>query len=900
MELFPHVLIRLAGASFNSLSLGNNDALRQIQALQSQHAELQARKAVLSEDIFRLLQHLTDKQIQNQLQQVRRDLFNNRPLKAATREILPALLPTELSARVETYLAAVQAHGDAQQRLYATYDQLLLEERRTLQRLTTGEHLQKGLLLSSDNLLGRLSRYGEMQPDHVDKKNRRSEFGLLRYVTRLHTKTSPFSTFTGLGMGRLVPELTPLLRLGLDGANIEAATVSHVTLSNRMLRHIQALLYSTPEAYLELPLQINATVSWKDDHLAFLCNNDNVEAFQHIPRTPVLDFLVQTIREASAGGGSITLNQVVAESSQHISASAEQLLTYLRRLLAHGLLEFRLGVSSLNPYWAEKLLELLHALPATQLPAFAQFLDTLRLLKQQATRYGLAGVSERELILSDTFTAFQASSSALLEAGTKAAEVGAADTAPTSAAFVLRQDTKFRFRPHQLYYEDALVRMDAQLNQEQVAQFARKLNELLQSYQSAAFNTDKEHMKLFFLRQYGPGEQVSVLDFHEKFFRNIKAIQANPPPLAFSTAPIKAHLRQVLATALTGGTDQLNLTYEMLALPTQLGQPTAQNQFLRNSYGCVVQFYQPAVDGQSGALQGVINSLGPGYGKMLSRFMHLFPASVLESLRHFNERMAAPAVLLVENSDASYFNANIHPPLFPFEIRVPGGHNSLPPEQQLPVADFRIAYDEALAELILLHAPTSKRVYMFDVGFESLTSRSKLFRILQNFSQDFFSPHNLLRELVYALVDQQHDGSSAVVAYPRIVYEGQIIFFRRSWHVPRALLPLRKTGEESGAYFQRLNHWRQAHGIPEEVFISLNSPLFRHEAPAPSATEASFDDYKPQYINFASPLLVQLLERQLAKVPFKLRIEEMLPHRSQLLPIKQESFVSEYILQWHT
>jgi hypothetical protein len=60
----------------------------------------------------------------------------------------------------------------------------------------------------------------------------------------------------------------------------------------------------------------------------------------------------------------------------------------------------------------------------------------------------------------------------------------------------------------------------------------------------------------------------------------------------------------------------------------------------------------------------------------------------------------------------------------------------------------------------------------------------------------------------------------------------------------------------------------------------------------------SRDFYKPQYIDFASPLLVQLFSRITSKLPnFIVTLEEQLPEPDGLPTFGGEHFTSELILQ---
>jgi hypothetical protein len=143
--------------------------------------------------------------------------------------------------------------------------------------------------------------------------------------------------------------------------------------------------------------------------------------------------------------------------------------------------------------------------------------------------------------------------------------------------------------------------------------------------------------------------------------------------------------------------------------------------------------------------------------------------------------------------------------------------------------------------------------------------------------------------------------------HPRIVYEDRLVLRRKTWFVPKTLLPLRQPEESEWDYFARLNRWRLAQEIPDEVFIYLFDRGQIEGLDAEARAKIGRDDYKPQYISFRNPFLVTLFEKLLPKVPQMLKIEEMLPSSEQLLTIAPDKpmaksasrFVTEFVIQWY-
>jgi hypothetical protein len=299
---------------------------------------------------------------------------------------------------------------------------------------------------------------------------------------------------------------------------------------------------------------------------------------------------------------------------------------------------------------------------------------------------------------------------------------------------------------------------------------------------------------------------------------------------------------------------------------------------------------------------GVVNATFPGFGKMISRFLHLFDSAVTHELRRWNAAVS-PDSLLLEDTDASYVNANLHLPLMPYEIWMPGRHNSLPAAQHIAVTELAVTLDAAHAALRLLHQPSHKPAYVFDLGFQAHGGRSPLFRLLDRFSLAAYCSHYPLVSALNTHWQPQPAASEAGEvpwSTPRIVYDDRLVLQRQAWHFPKALLPMRPPQESDWAYFARVNAWRLEHQLPDEVFISLFDRGHTPDMPAAGPQPRSRDDYKPQYICFHNPFLVTLFAKLLHKVSHSLKIEEMLPNSEQLLTLGAQQHVTEWVVQWYT
>ena len=392
------------------------------------------------------------------------------------------------------------------------------------------------------------------------------------------------------------------------------------------------------------------------------------------------------------------------------------------------------------------------------------------------------------------------------------------------------------------------------------------------------YNTSKEKYLTFFKSNYKE-RKVPLLNFYEDYYKN---------PLAeapvISIAEIdkrKKYLQQLIDKGTWLSLDHFHLNFNIF--PVFENNKTDQHI----SKASFIQLYKT-----NGVSKAFSDTVLMGYGKMFGRFLHLFPKSLTKAIGDNNAKLNQ-SFLWVENVDASVYNPNIHPTLLTREIQMPGSQNNLDKKLQVPIKDLEIQLNNDSDGLILFNKKQNQRVIIFDYGFEALDNRSPMYQLLATFNYKLTGP-----EILTDLLDNklQQKDAQGVIHWPRISVGKHLIIRRRGWGVPKTLLPEKINAETSANYFLRLNQWRRMLHIPEKVFIIIDAPEFKED----KKTRSQSDDYKPQYIDFASPLLVQLFSKLIAKTPTYLKIEEMLPEPEESSGNNGEKYVCEYLIEWET
>ncbi|HEY0611989.1 MAG TPA: lantibiotic dehydratase, partial [Chitinophaga sp.] len=508
----------------------------------------------------------------------------------------------------------------------------------------------------------------------------------------------------------------------------------------------------------------------------------------------------------------------------------------------------------------------------------ASLYNLLQTLAAQKVAYAGAASRQRHALLQETAATLNQCFNMLQQEADLPVLVTSTDASPV--AFEVNRFAPRHFEPQDIFYEDASTATHDSLPAAALRSFIEKADRLLTLLEPAdALQEERVRMRNFFLQHYGPIHQESITDFYHTYFLHEKK------------------------SALANQQEEGNRPLKMMDLPAalQLGiEPAQVNMHVHGSVpatpaaarGLFVQFYNELQHGEP-LLHGVINAPLPGMGKVAGRFLHLFDPAVTSTFLEWNTALHS-AQMLMELNDGSTFNANIHPPLLPYEIGMPGGNNNYPPQGQIPLRDVRVRYNPD-KDLLALYNASGREIYAYDLCLESFYNRSHFYQLLAHFNADHRLP---LRQLI-AAVDHRHAQSftphQEIQLKPRIVFDGTVILRRKGWLLSTAVIPVQAGNETDAAYFVRLHTWREQHQLPEHVFLFLRSPYIPATPDNPGKLQR--DDYKPQYICFTQPLLVTLFKKLLSRAGSYCYLEEMLPHAAHLQ--RPDATVTEYMLHWY-
>lgn len=895
MILFPFALVRSGGETFETLASIDSGIIANWSALldkRRQHVE--NLKSELCQSLLSFIDRPDiDPYVQRKLQNIRRDIYNQRVLKVKQLGFVYAHLDEVRISLYDHYQAALHEFQVESLEFEALFDAELRKSRDIFRKHAGGSQFQKGLLLSSRLLSDSIAAYLESKSANstFTKKDQQVETGLLKYMTRAAAKTSPFSTFCNLSLVDLTAQT------GHGQIKDQCVPESVVRINNMLYRSMLDAILQNPSLSRHLPVQANRTISEEKDQLLFLFNNNNVETFQRVQSGEVLLYVIDQARS------SIRLQDLVERVASDTNTSFDETEGYIRALISYGLLEFEISVSGLDPDWMKKISSVLSFLSSD--PAFNAVLQPLEKTQELLMFYPGADIALRRAIIDEIQTEMSSILTSLSRWSTALATSSWSDT---MSADDMNERTPVSLNATKLIYEDSVGEWAPKLCQAQVEEWVRLLDALQRSL--AIFDPrprDMAELKFFFQRQYPDLESVGLLQFYEDYYRSLRSEKPENdtgqslPADAIVMLQGKWHERfqQEISKLQIADTEQVDLSISLIKrINDELGLENEPSS-IKTSKAAFVQFCSAKceVSGES-SLMGVLNTGAVGYGKMLSRFLHLFPDSLTNSLRDWNRRCFDESEICMETNDCSFFNANIHPPLFPYEVKIPNGQTNRSKEWHIEVADLKVCCREEENELQLRRTSDGKRVYSFDLGFQGRQGRSALFKLLDKFtlrSSLFIHPVVLS---VNQYVDRLRD-SKAAREYPRIVFDGKIVLQRRQWLVSRDALPQRDASDTNASFYLKVNAWRMSLGIPARVFIILPSQAKEEDSNIVKNERTNRDDYKPQYISFESPLLLLLFERLLNKVSSLMRIEEMWPDPENLSFNGNQRYVAEHVLHWY-
>lgn len=913
IDVFKHILFRIAGESFSLLAKNKEiyafleNELKTIARLEQ---EKQASRIAICDSVYLLVNTVDDAKAQKQLINFKRDFFNGRNISEAKLNEVIQLFTPEISTLYNSYTQVDAELHRSIQHAKELLDNAYEADLAFIREVCSRNNIKNGLLLSSELLL----KYAESFANDSDKIDESTILGLWKYATRTVAKTTPFSTFTQLNIGTLSPS-GPAFDFGTSGFEVRSV----LRYNNYILEMMLTLIKKHPVLFRSLNITVNPTLEKKDSELIFFTNNKNIESFQRIKNNGIINYIVDKLSQEKELIVSDLVDDLLSVlDEKYTRADVEK---YIFELVQTGLLFVNINLSGLDSEWDKSLHAFFQKVDGVD-KLQAESINILEELIQLKDEYGLKNVAERADAIKSMNTFFNELFVRLQEDDDEGfSQYNYIKSGEDlSNVFLHRLPTKrnnVTFR--NIIYEDTTLNTRISVSDKKINDFLNKVNRIILSFTFICkTNHDRIEHYDFYQKNFQGSEKVSLLTFYEQLYK-------------FKTSATNEENQQPVNNSNNNDAATIDRIKKLISAQQQAGNVRMENGFCgvndlffdaldkefkelaprktNINYGTFTQFYlDDTMPGED--LKGVINGgIMPGRGKMISRFLHLFDDEVTEDLKFWNAAYMPPDEVYVENSDASFFNANLHPCLMPYEIEIPGG-NTRSANNLINIADLHIKPDTEQKELVLFN-DSGQKVSVYDLGFQTLLMRSLLYRLLCSFGNNYGFPLHTINGLfngVFLSHIPVEGMDVKIIVAPRLTFMSSVILQRKQWTIPcQVIAAILKKHQSTDLYalYTAFHRWKDELHIPNEVFVRLyhnhNVQQNKEGQQNQQSQLLNKDDYKPQYLNLLSPMGFRLFIKLVGKMKAgNIVIEEMLPCPENALTINGEKKVTETLIQWQS
>ena len=858
------LIIRVAGLPAQSMESFHSDSctalLREGLSLGER---LASARAEVADRIFEAMLGASP-EVRRVLLDIKRACFNGRSLLRHRSSPHWPALPGAVGEPASRVVALEEAQARNEEAYRAAYEEAASSERDAVRALSTDRGLIRGVTLASPALIEGLPRFDR---GVRDKRQARLEASLLRYASRAALKTSPFSTLTRTGLGVVTPAARGPLQL--VGAPLQERSL--LRFKRYLLDQDHARLLQIPAFASRLRVALNSS-RWEPSpgrhcfiRPAFWAPKKGEAVMAYTAASvvqldlsgPLIAWLVRELpgREPPLAELLETLARTfnAAEGDRRIRDTLTKLL--------------QIGFLRLLPPWSsnEGHLE-------------RRMLASVRACGDDPTLVAFGDALEQIVTLQDGFAEAERPLESLRELGRLVDTLWQTTQESWARAPGEPAAARHKFETGALYEDVFLEGTDAAdpwraivaISPEAAESIVESTRPLAQLAQIASHRHELLHAVAAFAEGKWPGEAtvgiVEVMREVQPLFRAYTAFLAETEQLAGASrrAALFNPFGLAAVDALRGLRGEIWAEIERGAASVD-GEVHLSCAALSAAFARVPRRYQPTLEAcllvqpaDSTSSRWVLNQLFEGTGRYGSRYTAVMSPDLRERYAaHFAERGT------IEGADGSAElldlvysfgeTLNLHAAQTPSVLEMLDESLDAPASRKLTIRELFVRFGGA--DEIPRVVDASGRIYApVHLGVADQTFMPFIVRLLS-----LFGPGELrLPPLPRAPVTR-----GQITIWPRVIL-GQVVALRRRWTFPVSALPaevLRAPAREEA--FAALNRWRMAEAIPERVFVT--------ERVRGALT-------KPQYIDFTSPLFVQIFLTIVGKDPsVGVDLEEMLP-----------------------
>jgi hypothetical protein len=862
--LGPAAVVRLAGSPVAVL-----DGLRCAQSWRTAgelvrlRDEIAAAASELSDLLHAAIGAAGDGELKARLVAVRRAVHRGRRVDPARLADVPA----DLAEPVQAWTARLAERDRLLAALPAQLEQDWAASYESLSAAARLPAFQLGLVHANPDMFLALRKWS----DSGRAPQRQTVLRLAQYLARSAAKTSPYSTFTSSGLAAWgEADDTVQLTGRLAEGRMVATTATEISVGS--LHRIARAVSERPEFVGGCRIRFNPSATVTGDALVFLGRRP-VESVHTLALSPTL----RRVMELTTG--ETTLNELRGRL-RALAADAHQVDVFLRRLVALGLLELLPPLADQSPDPVADLRAWLHQL---RQPGLERLDRTLHGVHEALASYPTITapgdrVAVRDAVIRGLDTALR--------------EVG--DHAHANNPKLAQEFARYSFYENAVYPGTAAV-LDRRSWQPLLDDLDAVRSLLGLIGPDLPF---KLTLGSLFRGRYPVGAEVPLL----VFYRDVLAEQsagAGSNPAARGSRP--AHSRFATEDSPVEAVRELYRlrTASKRLLGERTPDPDGVVRVDREEVRTLakewpdwvrtptsVAVYCQLADAAHGP-ELVVNTVSCGFGRGRNRVRQ-----ILDVLDLRDDVPAEPGlaegrdgVLFAEFEAVARSAVNVRKPGVRLVVDYPGVRSMRGSDDLLPVNDLYVRCgDDGLLALVSRRLGRQICPVHPGLGADRLLPPTARFMI-EAFgeSNTWFGPHTELR----MVSDPRAD--NGVRHLPRLMV-GHVVLRRAMWMTRADRLPRRADAASDAAWMLRMAGWLAEHGIPERCFVTVLDPASLGQG---ENGQGPSNDTKPNYVDFASMLLLLGLERRLTEPNAIVQISEMAPDPGHV----RGERVAEYIVE---
>lgn len=733
---------------------------------------------------------------------LRRAIFNGRDPGAAAADGLPEA--------TSAWLALHREHTAVADRIRERYSEAIELERRNLAGLLDSPTFGKAVSLLAPTVHDTAVRYGAAG-GATDRKLRKSERGLIQYVTRALLRTSPLSQFTAVGLAHWDEDGPQLDEVEFDGDTARAFAEIDRSVLNHVLGGLPVV--GGPAGWVT----VSPTLRAEADRVYFpRVDGDRVRMLS-APLTRHLRLLL-----AMAGMGPYHVDHLAEDLAARTGGSRQADADYVAKVVSAGMLTAVPGPDEQD---------------RTGLRALGR-----RLLDDHPA----AGLLLEEL--ADVVEGIETA-----PAGQRPALVG-------RLPHLEERLLEVSGRPARLHVNEDLVFPPTAPSPAGHTEALGDLAHVLE-FQSAydRFHEVRAMLTAAFVERFGAGASAGLIEHAEELvnevYRREDLLRTVGPdglgPDDGSLGQLHALRRRAvgaLAREVHAGRHRDEVIWDAGYLAELTSGLPDRFRAVPLSYGVLIQ---PAGD------LLVVNDAYAGHASLNSRFLHAASSTGGPAVDRLAERLlglyGADGARVLEDRGLYRTNINLHPQVLP---------ETVTPREW---ATLTLRHDPSADRLELLDRD-GRPVRVLPLG----SQYSEMYPFPLRLAYWLVGSGRLVLDLQEKarerLAERDRGG---VLGLPRL-RAGRVLLHRRRWFLAEGELPQPEAAEEEVSYLLRLTDWRAGHRVSDEVFVKTS--LFQQDPSdyVGSASEwRSFIDQrrrgKPQYVDFSSALMARVLPKLLER-----------------------------------